>query len=80
MKNLTDTVRAVVAEELDLPLDSFLLTDSFYALGADSLESAALFLALEDALRIEISVDEAAKLTTPQQVIDYAWNSFTTQT
>lgn len=72
-QNLTETVRALVADELDIE-PTFNLMDSFYSLGADSLERTSLLLALEEALGIEIP----ERLSTPQQVIDYAWSQMTT--
>ncbi len=40
-------------------------------LGADSLDTVELVMALEEEFNLEISDEEAEKLTTVQKVIDY---------
>ena len=40
-------------------------------LGADSLDTVELVMALEDAFKIEIPDDQQEKLRTVQQAIDY---------
>lgn len=43
----------------------------FHDLGMDSLDSVELLMMMEDELHITIPDDEAERLTTVQQVIDY---------
>ena len=43
-------------------------------LGADSLDSVELVMALEEEFGIEVPDEDAAKLTTVQAVIDYVNN------
>lgn len=41
-------------------------------LGADSLDTVELVMALEDEFEIEIPDEQAEKITTVQQAVDYA--------
>jgi acyl carrier protein len=43
-------------------------------LGADSLDTVELVMALEDEFEIEIPDEDAEKITTVQQAIDYIEN------
>jgi len=43
-------------------------------LGADSLDTVELIMALEEEFNIDISDEEAEKLTTLQKVVDYIEN------
>lgn len=71
--NLTETVRRIVVDSLDVAED-FALTDSFDDMGADSLDQCGLLISLEDVLGLDLP----EHLKTPQQVIDYAWSQLST--
>jgi acyl carrier protein len=65
-------VRKVVAEELSISHDEITETASYTQdLGADSLDTVELVLALEDEFGVEIGDDQAEKLTTIEKTIDY---------
>ena len=53
--------------EADIKNESAFIED----LGADSLDTVELVMALEDAFKIEIPDDQQEKLRTVQQAIDY---------
>ncbi|HRC59547.1 MULTISPECIES: acyl carrier protein [Propionivibrio] len=72
MENIEQRVRKIVAEQLgvneaDIKNESSFVDD----LGADSLDTVELVMALEEEFECEIPDDEAEKITNVQQAIDY---------
>ncbi|MBS1208874.1 MULTISPECIES: acyl carrier protein [Uliginosibacterium] len=72
MENIEQRVRKIVAEQLganeaDIKNDSSFVDD----LGADSLDTVELVMALEEEFECEIPDEEAEKITNVQQAIDY---------
>jgi len=72
MENIEQRVRKIVAEQLgvnkaDIKNESTFVDD----LGADSLDTVELVMALEEEFECEIPDDEAEKITNVQQAIDY---------
>lgn len=73
MPDIEQRVKQIVAEQLgvaevDIKTDSSFVDD----LGADSLDTVELVMALEDEFEMEIPDEQAEKITTVQQAIDYA--------
>lgn len=73
MSDIEQRVNKIVAEQLgvaeaDIKNESSFVDD----LGADSLDTVELVMALEDEFEIEIPDEQAEKITTVQQAIDYA--------
>ncbi|MDD2667365.1 MULTISPECIES: acyl carrier protein [Zoogloea] len=72
MENIEQRVKKIVAEQLGVN-ESEIKTDSSFVddLGADSLDTVELVMALEEEFECEIPDEEAEKITSVQQAIDY---------
>lgn len=67
-----ENVKKIIAEQLgleesEISLDSSLVDD----LGADSLDVVELIMALEEEFSLEIPDDDAEKITTVGQIVNY---------
>ena len=72
MDNIEQRVKKIVAEQLGVEEATIKNESSFVDdLGADSLDTVELVMALEDEFETEIPDEEAEKITTVQQAIDY---------
>ena len=73
--NVEDKVRQVVVDQLGVDESDVVLSASFVDdLGADSLDTVELVMALEEEFGCDIPDDEAEKITTVQQAVDYINN------
>ena len=72
MENVEQRVKKIVAEQLGVNEAEIKNESSFVDdLGADSLDTVELVMALEEEFETEIPDEEAEKITTVQQAIDY---------
>lgn len=73
MENIEQRVKKIVAEQLGVNESEIKNESSFVDdLGADSLDTVELVMALEEEFECEIPDEEAEKITTVQAAIDYA--------
>ncbi len=72
MSSIQERVKRIVIDRLDVQEDQVTPTASFgEQLGADSLDIVELVMALENEFEIEIPDEEAEKITTVQEAVDY---------
>ncbi|MDR2636869.1 MAG: acyl carrier protein [Zoogloeaceae bacterium] len=72
MDQIIARVKKVVVDQLGVQEAEVKLESSFIEdLGADSLDTVELVMALEEEFECEIPDEEAEKITTVQQAVDY---------
>ncbi len=72
MSSIEDRVKKIVVDRLGVKEDEVKPNSSFVDdLGADSLDTVELVMALEEEFETEIPDEEAEKITTVQQAITY---------
>ena len=72
MSNIEERVKKITIEQLGVKEEEVKSEASFVDdLGADSLDTVELVMALEDEFDTEIPDEEAEKITTVQSAIDY---------
>ena len=71
-ESVSDRVRAIIAEQLGVKLEEVTDAASFIEdLGADSLDTVELVMALEEEFGIEIPDEDAEKMTSVGDAIKY---------
>ena len=72
MSSVAERVKKIVVEQLGVKEEEVNNDASFVDdLGADSLDTVELVMALGEEFECEIPDDEAEKITTVQQAVDY---------
>ena len=78
MSTIEDRVKKIVVEQLGVAEDQVTPDASFVDyLGADSLDTVELVMALEEEFDTEIPDDEAEKITTVKQAIEFVQANIT---
>ncbi|WBF65906.1 MAG: acyl carrier protein [Candidatus Kinetoplastibacterium crithidii] len=77
MNSIEQRVKKIVAEQLGVNESDIKDNSSFVEdLGADSLDMVELVMALEDEFETEIPDEEAEKINTVQQAVNYILGSY----
>ncbi|MEW5755924.1 MAG: acyl carrier protein [Pseudomonadota bacterium] len=72
MSSIEERVKKIVVEQLGVKEEEVTLTASFVDdLGADSLDTVELVMALEEEFETEIPDEDAEKITTVQEAVNY---------
>ncbi|MCK4870288.1 MAG: acyl carrier protein [Gammaproteobacteria bacterium] len=72
MATIEERVQTIVAEQLGVDKEKIVNSASFVDdLGADSLDTVELVMALEEEFGAEIPDEDAEKIATVQEAIDY---------
>ena len=72
MSSIEERVKKIVVDQLGVKEDEVTNEASFVEdLGADSLDTVELVMALEEEFKTEIPDEDAEKITTVQEAIDY---------
>ncbi len=69
--NVFDRIKALVAEQLRVEEEKISLETTFDELDADSLDVVELIMALEDEFDIEIPDEDAEKIKTVGDAVEY---------
>lgn len=74
--SIEERVKKIIVEQLGVKEEEVKPEASFIEdLGADSLDTVELVMALEEEFDMEIPDEEAEKITTVQSAIDYVQNN-----
>lgn len=72
MSTIEERVKKIIIEQLGVSEENVKNSSSFVDdLGADSLDTVELVMALEEEFECEIPDEDAEKITSVQQAIDY---------
>jgi len=72
MSSIEERVKKIIVEQLGVKEEEVTLEASFVDdLGADSLDTVELVMALEEEFECEIPDEDAEKITSVKQAIDY---------
>lgn len=71
MQSIEDRIKTLIGEQVGISPSSVSDDDTIYTLGGDSLDRVELVMMIEDDFMFEIPDEEADKLLTVKQIVDY---------
>jgi acyl carrier protein len=72
MADLMERIKKIICEQLDVAEEDVVPSASFVDdLGADSLDQVELIMAMEEEFNVSITDEDAEKIVTVQNAIDY---------
>lgn len=72
MADIAEKIKKIIREQLDVSEEDVVSEASFVDdLGADSLDQVELIMAMEEEFDLSISDEDAEKITTVQNAIDF---------
>ncbi len=72
MADVEEKIKKIICEQLDVSEDDVVLDASFVDdLGADSLDQVELIMAMEEEFDLSIPDEDAEKITTVKDAIEY---------
>ncbi len=72
MSDIQEKITKIICEQLDVPEGDVVLKASFVDdLGSDSLDQVELIMAMEEEFEVSIPDEDAEKIQTVQDAIDY---------
>jgi acyl carrier protein len=75
MASVEEKVKKIICEQLDVPEEDVVPEASFVDdLGADSLDQVELIMAMEEEFDLSIPDEDAEKIATVQDAVDYIKN------
>lgn len=75
MSSIEEKVKKIIAEKLSVEMEDIVPEASFVDdLGADSLDLVELIMTMEEEFDIDISDEDAEKITTVKDAFDYVAN------
>jgi len=66
-----DRVKEIVVEELGIDAEKINIESTLEDIGADSLDAVELIMALEEEYDLEISEEDALKMSTLKNIVEY---------
>ena len=73
-EGIYEKVKAIIAEQLNISKDSINYESNLEKLGADSLDLVEIAMNLEEEFKVEINDEDASKLVTVKDLVDYISN------